>query len=412
MKINNLGFLFLFISCFFGITTYAYNPYGISDGLYMKLQEEKSDLEYRINQLETNSYNSPGLSSMNIQSRINDLIRERDSKKNYARGTYASYGATEMLQVALDKIDDEYNQKIQSLEDQKDYYDQESSYEEQARENKEEAQKLKKKLLEIEAELISQKRIEVEKQIEVLKNTPKVEFNLINELTNNSQKSPPPAIDVFNALDSMPDTLESAQLYSAIKEKDFSMYTKIQALASVKYFNNKTTPLDLFNYMDSLSEENVHIVNDKLGIFNPTLQDEVYKLARAKYPNGKEYGVYIPVNTTNTVKNPLPPKENSKPVISRTALEDIPKEKTEVLNREQALVYYNEIKKLKSEGKIDEAQSIIDEMSEGDYKVFESLANELKATTSPKLDLEKEEVKAKSISQKFFGFFKKLAFWR
>jgi hypothetical protein len=405
-------FITLVLSFIITNTVIAYNPYGISDGLYMKLQEEKSAIEYRISQLETSSYNSPGLSSMNIESRINDLERERDSKKNYATGTYAKYGATEMLQVALDKIDEEYDAKISALEDQKAYYDQQSSYEEEARENKAEAQRLKKKLLELESQLVDQRAEEAKKQIEALKNTPKVEINLINELTNNSQKSPPPAIDVFNKLDTMIDTVESARLYSLVKENDFNMYTQIQIIASAKYFNNKTTVLDLFNYLDSLSEKQAVFVNQKLGIFNPDLQIETNKLAWAKYPNGKEYKINTPVvDVTNVVKTPTPVKENPKPVVSRAILESISGVKTEVMNREQALTYYNKVKQLKSEGKTVEAQSVIDKMSETDYEVFESLVKELKTATSTDKVVEKVEVKP-SFSQKFFGFFKKMAFWK
>jgi hypothetical protein len=210
----------------------------------------------------------------------------------------------------------------------------------------------------------------------------------------------------------MIDTVESARLYSLVKENDFNMYTQIQIIASAKYFNNKTTVLDLFNYLDSLSEKQAVFVNQKLGIFNPDLQIETNKLAWAKYPNGKEYKINTPVvDVTNVVKTPTPVKENPKPVVSRAILESISGVKTEVMNREQALTYYNKVKQLKSEGKTVEAQSVIDKMSETDYEVFESLVKELKTATSTDKVVEKVEVKP-SFSQKFFGFFKKMAFWK
>jgi hypothetical protein len=387
MKKQNILFLTLVLSFITTNTVIAYNPYGISDGLYMKLQEEKSAIEYRISQLETSSYNSPGLSSMNIESRINDLERERDSKKNYATGTYAKYGATEMLKVALDKIDEEYDAKISVLEDQKAYYDQQSSYEEQARENKAEAQKLKKELLEIESKLLEQKR---DSQIQDLKSTRGQDnLNLLDELTSIKV---PLATDVFYRLDTMVDTIESKRLFSLVKKDNLKLYNEILALANQKYFNNKTTPLELFIYMDSLSSAEVSIVHSKLGIFNPDLQSEVSKLAWAKYPEGKGDTVGPEKPTVKEIK-PVIIKDTVKPVVARTILEEVVSGDSEALNREQALTYYNKIKQLKSEGKMVEAQSVIDKMSETDYEIFESLVKELKTATSTDKVVEKVEVK-------------------
>lgn len=225
------------------------------------------------------------------------------------------------------------------------------------------------------------------------------EYSKINQQVSNS-KNPPPAINVFNELDKMPDTLKSASIFSTIKEKDFSMYAQIQVLASTKYFNDQTTPTGLSNYIKSLSTVEANIVRNKLAIFNPGLLNEINILEKNNITKNK------PVSQ---IVKPEAVKENPKPLNSRSVLENIPDKDVEVLNKEQALIYYNKVKQLKFEGKTSEAQSIIDEMSEGDYKVFESLVNELKATTTE--ETKSVEVK-KNFVQRIFGFFKRLAFWR
>lgn len=282
----NIKIIFLFIitavfSQIFAGVAYAYNPYGISDGLYMKLEEEKSALEYRISQIETNSQSNPGLSALSIQSRINELIVERDSKKSYITGTYAHYGISNQASDALSKIDAEYQSKISDLESQKSLYTSQSITESENSSLNQDIQDLRKELIEIKAELESQKRLELENEIESLKSQN-------YSYTNNIIVNVPSYIDVFSRLDNMEDYFEAARLFTLVKTDNINLYNQILELAKERYFNNKTTLSDVFGYVDSISSyEDTMLIIEKLGIFEPELSKQVTELARNKYPYGK-----------------------------------------------------------------------------------------------------------------------------
>lgn len=292
----------------------AFNPYGISDGLYMKLEEEKSALEYRLSQIESNSQNNPGLSAATIQSRINELIRERDGKKRYATGIYAQSGAIEMLSSALAEIDSQYKSQIDNLEQQKSLYDQQYSNEQSAASARQEAQELRKELNDLKLKIEEEKQAQLAKQLEDLrKGTEFKTPSLLDQLNKNTVR--PSADNLFYKLDQMDDQFEAAKLFALVKTDSQDLYDQVVELAGIKYWGGYTELSDVFDYMDSLSEVKVGLVYTKMGIFNPELRKWVSELVKAKYPDGK-------FNTT--VKKPkisdVPPVVSKKIFIKEDTL--------------------------------------------------------------------------------------------
>ncbi len=111
---------FLGVSHIANATGYNYLP----DDVYIKQQQEKSALEYRIKSLESQISGNPQISILTIDQRITELRRQWEDEKTYTTGTLAHNGAgtPEIYASAIAKIDSKYSSQISALEAQKTQY--------------------------------------------------------------------------------------------------------------------------------------------------------------------------------------------------------------------------------------------------------------------------------------------------
>lgn len=120
--------LFAFFSVFSTAHATSYNY--LPNDVYIKQQEEKSALEYRLKSLESQIQNSPTISINVIDQRIAELRQEWDTEKTYTTGTMAQNGSLSTWGGAsevLTKIDNKYSSQISALEAQKAQYQQQVS---------------------------------------------------------------------------------------------------------------------------------------------------------------------------------------------------------------------------------------------------------------------------------------------
>ncbi len=117
--------LFAFFSVF--STAYATSYNYLPNDVYIKQQEEKSALEYRLKSLESQLQNSPTISISVIDQRIAELRQEWETEKTYTTGTLAQNGTLSTWGGASEvftKIDNKYSSQISALEAQKSQYQQ------------------------------------------------------------------------------------------------------------------------------------------------------------------------------------------------------------------------------------------------------------------------------------------------
>lgn len=123
---KSLFSILVFVSlCSFSVayaTGYNYLP----DDVYIKQQQEKSALEYRLKNLESQISGSPQISILTIDQRIDELRQEWETKKEYTRDMLAHNGAytPESYSSLVAKFETEYSSQINSLEAQKSQYQQ------------------------------------------------------------------------------------------------------------------------------------------------------------------------------------------------------------------------------------------------------------------------------------------------
>lgn len=368
-KIKLYGLIFLGLTLIIPAATKAANtPSGISNDYYIKLQEEKSALEYRISSLETSSYNSPDLSSLNIQSRIDELIRERETEKNYITGLYGKNGISNQLPSALATIDSKYQSQIDNLNQQKAYYQNQISSQQSSTA---ELSQTKLRIQELDKLLAEQ-----EKLIQSLKTQMYVPTNpSVVQTPVSSVNGTPTASDVFNYIDSL-SLYDATVALEAIKTNALPMYTEVIKLAEAKYVKGYTTPTAMAIYADSLPENEVSKLWTKLGLYNPTLRDQTNIIVKNKYPDGK-------------FLNPAELKQQQ----IEASLKQTPKVTAPATTKK--------VTSVNIEPKIEKQEVATTTLTQ-------------QTATAPSSTPQTTEVKPqkKSFIQKTFDFFKSFAFWR
>lgn len=189
---------------FASATSYNYLP----NDVYIKQQEEKSALEYRISQLEASMNGSLSSSLRNVEYRIDELEREMATEINYITGIYGSYGISNQLPSKISDVEAKYDSQISSLEDERD--------------------ELKQLIKEEEAAQTEIKRLEAE--LEALNKT------IIPTTEPEIQK--PSAQSMFEYIDSLPLS-EASVVYNDLRMWDPEMYSAVQYLTNLKYPNGK-----------------------------------------------------------------------------------------------------------------------------------------------------------------------------
>ncbi len=190
-------------------TDYNYLP----DDVYIKQQEEKSALEYRLRKLENQSQNSPGISILDIENRITELEREKEIEKNYLKGSMAQNGS--FVQSAYDilsaKIDAKFQAQIDSLVQQKALHQSQIQNTEQN----------KNQITELKAEIAKLRASQAEKT------TPKDNYYPQEKV-----------VILFELMDSL-STEKANNLYQNMYIRNESVALRVKALYKAKYPNGK-----------------------------------------------------------------------------------------------------------------------------------------------------------------------------
>lgn len=186
-------------------TGYNYLP----NDVYIKQQEEKAALEYRISTLETNLQNSPTLSVLNIESRISQLEQEKQTEINYTTGLYAKNGISNQLPDAIAKINAKYDSQIENLEQQIEEYEDMMSAESD----------LQSEIRDLKAQLT-----EIEQQM--------------SQTTQGSSEATsvavPSAIDIFEYLDTLPNN-EAQEIMGILGVENNALYEEVLRIVQLKY---------------------------------------------------------------------------------------------------------------------------------------------------------------------------------
>jgi hypothetical protein len=269
-----------------GATGLNYLP----NDVYIKQQEEKSALEFRISQLEAGYGGSLTGSLSNIEFRISQLEREMQTEINYVQGLYGSYGISNQTASAISKIEAKFRPEISSLEDQRDEIkgiltEQESLEREMAR--------LVKKSEEAAKELLEAERKE---NIQIALD--ECDFEYFKGMTT--------------------------------EEKKDSFYEREDCENKVPEVSSLPSAQEMFDYMDSLPLDEAGEINDNLKIVNPSLYEEVLYLTSLKYPNGKpgsgryeDYVSSLETPKVNTISAPaVSPVVKSYPEVIKEEKED------------------------------------------------------------------------------------------
>jgi hypothetical protein len=265
---------------FASATSYNYLP----NDVYIKQQEEKSALEYRISQLEASMNGSLSSSLRNVEYRIDELEREMATEINYITGVYGGYGIANQLPSKISEVEAKYESQISNLEDER-----------------EELKKLMKDETSAQTEI---KRLEAELKAlnETVLSTPEPEV----------QK--PSAQSMFEYIDSLPLS-DASTAYSDLRMWDPEMYSEVQYLINLKYPNGKPGSARYDEYLAKQTESIVATVPE------PT-QTDTY--ARTLSPIVAESEALAQESTsteviqTNTVTDNIPAVEQAQEPVVQT----------------------------------------------------------------------------------------------
>lgn len=261
MKIIKIGF-FVFVAVFLlqTKTTFATGYSYLPNDIYIKQQEEKSALEYRLKSLESQIQNNPSVSVNTIEQRIVGLQRERDTEKSYVSYVYPHNGIADQLPAKLAEIDAKYQPQIDDLEQQKSSYQSQASSLDKA--NKE-AQEIRLQLIALQKQYIQQ------------------------------------LDDYQKLLDQNLELLKKAP----------------QSTTPVEFSDSEVQ--EIFDYMESLSFKDESIIFNKIAKVNPVVAGRIVLLYDKRYPNGKTGSPKNDAYLKPTTKTPIivPKKEEKIPPV-------------------------------------------------------------------------------------------------
>ena len=253
-------------------TEYDYLP----NDVFLVQQAEKSALEYRLRTIENQYQSNPQTSIFSIDQRISELQSQRDSEKEYLKGTLAHNGAysPETWASYSAKIDAKYDPQINSLNQQKQTYQSQVSGQQQ---KDQEVAELKRLILEMQNSIDKQADIERKK--------------VLDDFASRQQK----LSDEYRAKIAIEQQKLIDESATVPPKEDFS-----------KVDVNK-----MFLYLDALASTDASNLWQRIHKNNPEVAARINILYYKKYPNGK-YG---------DLKNVAPAKSNQKVTNPKTIKE-------------------------------------------------------------------------------------------
>ncbi len=238
-------------------TGYNYLP----NDVYIKQQEEKSALEYRLKQLENSFSGNSSSQISSLSARISQLESERTTEKNYISGVYAQSGIANQLPAKLAEIDAKYNTQISSLQSQKSALENITSNQQSSQV---EIANLKLEIAKLKAQMVDD---------ELQANLKALEKYQIQE-KQSSYYSEADLLKLYNYLDSL-SAKDAYELYSQIKAKNEDVASRLTELQNKKYPNGKTGTSKNIEYLKSIQKDVVAPTSKKTE--KPALKQEIKK---------------------------------------------------------------------------------------------------------------------------------------
>ncbi len=205
------------------------------DSYGLKAMQEKSDLEYRLKSMEAKIQGDPQLSIIQIDQRINEIRQQWNQERSYMTERFANMGiltTSGQAPEALSGIDAKYQNRINTLEQQKNYYNNMVANQEQK--NREIA--------------------EIKRQIEEIDRKTDEDIQKIKTNVDNQNKQ------------ALGDFLRDVERFRP---------------------ENKPTAQSAFDYIESFSLDDASGIYRKIEAVNPGLMPAVVTIYWKKYPNGK-----------------------------------------------------------------------------------------------------------------------------
>lgn len=227
--------IFVFQSSIVSATGYNYLPADV----LLKQQEEKSALEYRLQNLEAGISGNSLSYVLSLSSRISQLEAERTAEKNYISGTYGRYGIGNQLPAKLAEIDSKYDAQISVLQAQKASY-QSTSLSQQSTEK--EISDLKLQIAQLRLQIVDQ---ELQANLDALKKYETVaEPQPVYYSEEDLQK-------LYVYLDSL-SPQDASDFYQKVRAKNADVASRLDVLQNQKYPNGKAGTAKYEEYLKSI----------------------------------------------------------------------------------------------------------------------------------------------------------------
>lgn len=238
-------------------TSYNYLP----NDVYIKQQEEKSALEYRLQKLENGISGNSSSQIATLSARISQLESERTTEKNYISGVYAQSGIANQLPAKLAEIDAKYNAQISTLQSQKSALENTVSSQQSSQT---EIANLKLQIAQLKAQMVDD---ELQANLKALEKYQTQE-------KQSSYYSEADLLKLYNYLDSL-SVKDASELYSQIKAKNEDVASRLTELQNKKYPNGKTGTSKNIEYLKSIQKDVV--VPTPKKIEKPVIKQEIKK---------------------------------------------------------------------------------------------------------------------------------------
>lgn len=207
-------------------TTYATDYNYLPNDVFLKQQEEKSALEYRLQRLENGISGNSSSQISSLSARISQLESERTTEKNYVSGVYAHNGIANQLPAKLAEIDAKYSSQISSLQSQKSALENTVSNQQSSQT---EISNLKLEIAQLKAKMIDD---ELQANLKALEKYQTQE-------KQSSYYSEEDLLKLYNYLDSL-SVKDASELYQQVKDKNEDVASRLNELQNKKYPNGKT----------------------------------------------------------------------------------------------------------------------------------------------------------------------------
>ncbi len=270
--------LLLITPVFVSATGYDYLP----DDVWIKQQEEKSELEFRLRQIEAGMSGNLESSLRTIEYRIDELERELQTEIGYIKGRYGQLGVANQIPSAVAKVSSEFEAEISYLEDERDELKKFIREEEEAQDA---IEALEARIAELESQSVAESIPAYTPTQTIVRPTPEAMFEYIDSLSLS----------------------EASAVYNDLRLWDPEMYEDVKYLIDLTYPHGKPGSA---RYEEYQAAELADIAN--------SIQSLQSEIQAATEPKIAPEPVYVPPTQPEPLPEPEVTEERKNPVATST----------------------------------------------------------------------------------------------